>query len=286
MSDPRPAVSWEEAVRSLMGEPAHRQLVLECYYDEPRTIAAERYSQSPEWLAALDILPSTRGRALEIGAGHGVVSIALARAGWHVTALEPDPSDLVGAGAIRRLAAETSLEIRVVEGFGEQRSFEADEFDLVVARQVLHHARDLSGLCREIARVVRPGGTVLAMREHVISKPSDLQKFFDVHPLHHLYGGENAFLLDDYIGALESAGLSMNRCLGPFESAINYAPYTRESLREALVARVERVPGAAMLLRALIGGDAGFNALLSLLSRLDRRPGRLYSFLCTRPVTT
>ena len=279
-------VTWEDAVRRLMQQPEQRQLVLDCYYDQPRSAAASRYAASPEWLAAMDLLPATRGRVLEVGAGHGVASFALAGAGWHVTALEPDPSDLVGAGAIRRLATENSLDIRVVEGFGEQLPFEAGEFDLVLARQVLHHARDLRGLCREIARVVRPGGTVLAMREHVISKPSDLQKFFDAHPLHHLYGGENAYLLDEYIGALESAGLRINRCLAPFDSAINYAPYTRESLREALVARAGRVPGAGALLRGVLGVDAGYDAILRLLSRFDRRPGRLYSFLCTRPVTT
>ena len=278
--------TWEDAVRSLLQQPDQRQLVLDCYYDQPRSAAAGRYARSPEWLAALDLLPATRGRALDIGAGHGVASFALAGAGWHVTALEPDPSDLVGAGAIRRLATENSLDIRVVEGFGEQLPFEAGEFDLVLARQVLHHARDLPRLCREIARVLRPGGTLLAIREHVISRRSDLQKFFDLHPLHHLYGGENAYLLGEYIEALESAGLKINRCLAPFDSAINYAPYTRESLREALIARAGRVPGAGTLLRSVLGVDAGYDVFLRLLSRFDRRPGRLYSFLCTRPVTT
>jgi SAM-dependent methyltransferase len=286
MSESHATGSWEDAVRSLMNEPAQRQLVLDCFYDEPRTAAADRYARSPEWQATLGLLPKQPGRALEIGAGHGIASCALARAGWQVTALEPDPSELVGAGAIRRLAAECGLTIRVVEAFGEQLPFADGEFDLVLARQVLHHARNLPQLCREIARVVRPGGTVLAMREHVISKRSDLQKFFEVHPLHHLYGGENAYLREEYVAALESAGLEINRCLAPFDSAINYAPYTRESLREELIARAGRIPGAATLLRGLLGSDAGYDAFLRLLSRLDRRPGRLYSFLCTRPVTT
>ena len=285
-SEARPAASWEAAVRSLMNEPGQRQLVLDCFYDEPRTVAADRYARSPEWQAALELLPGRTGSALEVGAGHGIASCALARAGWRVTALEPDPSGLVGAEAIRRLAAEMGLDIRVVEAFGEQLPFENGGFDLVLVRQVLHHARDLPQLCREIARVLRPGGTVLAMREHVISKTGDLPKFFDVHPLHHLYGGENAFRLDEYVRAIESAGLRIDRCLAPFDSAINYAPYTRESLREALIARAGRIPGGAALLRALLSGDAGYAALLRLLSRLDRRPGRLYSFLCTKPGTT
>lgn len=277
--------TWESAVRSLLDDPAQRQLVLDCFYDQPRTVAAERFARSPEWQAVLECLPKPRGRALEIGAGHGMASAALARTGWKVTALEPDPSELVGAGAIRQLAQETGLDIRVVEAFGEELPFSDGEFDLVLARQVLHHARDLPQLCRELARVVRPGGRVLAVREHVISKPADLPKFLAAHPLHHLYGGEHAYLLEEYRGALEGAGLRIERELQPLRSPINYAPHTRETLREELVRRAGRVPGAAPVLRGLLASERAFDALLGLLSRVDRRPGRLYSFVCAKPVT-
>lgn len=282
----RTDMSWEDAVRSLLNDPARRQLVLDCFYDEPRSAAADRYARSPEWQAALELLPRRTGRALEIGAGHGIASCALARAGWQVTALEPDPSDLVGAGAIRRLAADTGVQMTVVEAFGEKLPFDDGEFDLVLARQVLHHARDLPQLCREMARVLRKGATLLAMREHVISSRADLPKFFDVHPLHHLYGGENAYLRAEYVDALEASGLRIDLCLRSFDSAINYAPYDRAALREALIERAGRIPGAAPVLRGLIASNPGFDALLGLLSRLDRRPGRLYSFLCTKPVAT
>lgn len=276
--------TWESAVRSLLDDPAQWQLVFDCYYDLPRVAAAERYSGSPEWQAILKRLPTPPGRALEIGAGHGIASVALARAGWQVTALEPDPSDLVGTGAIRRLASECGLEIRVVEGFGETLPFATGVFDLVLARQVLHHARDLSRLCREISRVVRPGGRVLAVREHVISAPSDLPRFLAAHPLHRLYGGENAYLLEEYRAALEGAGLRIERELAPLLSAINYAPHTRETLRDEFVRRAGRVPGAAPLLRSLLSSERVFDVMLVLLSRLDRRPGRLYSFECMKPV--
>jgi hypothetical protein len=45
--------------------------------------------------------------------------------------------------------------------------------------------------CKEIARVLRPSGRFIAVRDHVISKPEDLPKFLDTHPLHNLYGGEH-----------------------------------------------------------------------------------------------
>lgn len=280
----RPASPWEAAVRSLLDDPSQRQLVLDCFYDQPRAAAAQRYACSPEWQAVLECLPRPPGRALEIGAGHGIASAALARAGWQVTALEPDPSDLVGAGAIRKLAGECGLDIHVVEGFGESLPFADGEFDLVLARQVLHHARDLRRLCGEIARVVRPGGTVLAIREHVISTAGDLPKFLAIHPLHHRYGGEHAYLLDEYRAALDGAGLRRERELAPLESPINYAPLTRETLREELVRRAGRLPGAAPVLRGVLANERAYDAALRLLSRFDARPGRLYSFVCSKPV--
>jgi SAM-dependent methyltransferase len=276
--------TWEEAVQALLADPAQRQLVRDCFYDEPRAAAAERYRCSPEWQALLALLPRPPGRALEIGAGHGIASVALAGAGWAVTALEPDPSELVGAGAIRRLAGELHLDVRVVEGYAETLPFADGEFDLVLARQVLHHARNLRQLCRELARVVRPGGTVLAVREHVISSHADLPKFLAAHPLHHLYGGEHAYLRDEYRAALLGAGLRIVRELGPFDSAINYAPHTRQSLRDELARRAGRVPGGGALLRGLLASDRACDAFLRMLSRIDGRPGRLYSFVCTREV--
>ena len=46
-------------------------------------------------------------------------------------------------------------------------------FDVVFARAVLHHTRDLELACREMFRVLRPGGIFVAAREHVhrASKP-------------------------------------------------------------------------------------------------------------------
>jgi SAM-dependent methyltransferase len=274
--------SWEDAVRWLLQQQEFAGLVSDCYYDQPAAAAARRYHGSAEWQAVSTWLPARAGRALDVGAGHGITSFALASNGWRVTALEPDPSELVGCGAIRRLAAETGVQVDVQPSFGESLPFEAGAFDLVFARQVLHHARDLGKFCQEMARVLRAGGTFVAIRDHVISRPADLEAFRAAHPLHRLYGGENAFTLEQYRSALQGAGFTIERQFGSFDSPVNYAPRDAASIARELAARLAFLPGAGALLRALFTSAASGPMALRALSSIDRRPGRLVSFVCRK----
>jgi len=132
--------TWEEAVIWLRSQPDKADLVRACFYDDPLFAASERYYASTEWAAVRQLLAGRRGKALDLGAGRGISSYALAKDGWDVTALEPDSSDVVGANAIRQLIKETDLNIAVVEEFGENLPFEPETFDIVFGRAVLHHA--------------------------------------------------------------------------------------------------------------------------------------------------
>ena len=271
--------TWENAVIWLRGQPDQRQLVLDAFYDDPLIAAAKRYFDSDEWQSVSQILHGRTGRALDVGAGRGIASYALARNGFAVTALEPDPSAIVGAGAIRTLAAEAVLPINVIEEFSERLPFADGVFDVVFARAVLHHTRDLELACSEMYRVLRPGGILVAAREHVISKEADLERFLDGHPLHHLYGGEHAFLLERYTGALKGAGFGPIDVLAPLQSPINLFPYTMDTLRDAIIDRVSQTIPAVSVWRWALGSNWIFESLLSVAGRFDTRPGRLYSFV-------
>jgi len=276
--------TWEQAVQWLREQPEQQELVLAAYYDDPLPAAADRYWRSEEWRAIRPLLPPAPGRALDVGAGRGIASYALAKEGFAVTALEPDASALVGAQAIRCLAAVSGLSIEVTQEFSERLPFADAQFDVVFARAVLHHTSDLAAACREFFRVLKPGGRLLAVREHVISRPEDLPAFLDLHPLHKIYGGENAFLLQQYEAAIRAAGFQLDSVLTPFESAINFSPYTENSLRAELAARVTRqFPGAKALVAHLLGVPPLWAVARRVLGRIDHRPGRLYSFIAQRP---
>ena len=276
--------TWEQAVVWLRQQPDQQTLVEAAYYDDPLLLAAMRYHASDEWSAIKDFLPDANGTALDVGAGRGIASYALAREGFQVTALEPDESAVVGVDAIRGLAAESGLAIDVRHGFSEELPFSNSQFGLVFARSVLHHARDLRKSCEEIHRVLRPGGTFLAVREHVISRPEDLEAFLESHPLHKMYGGENAFLLRQYLDTFRATGFRLDQVVSPLESPINFAPNTVAMLQAEVARRLAfgsfSPTGAAESILRLPGV---WSLVLLALKRVDHRPGRLYSFVCRRP---
>lgn len=261
--------TWEEAVLWLKSQPGCQDLVKACFFDDPLLEAAKRFYESLEWQRSREFLiPKDNRNALDLGAGRGISSYALAKDGWHVIAVEPDSSEIVGAGAIRNLANTTELNIEVVRSCGETLPFADESFDLVYCRQALHHASDLNMLCKELGRVLTKGGIFFAAREHVISKKSDIEEFWEKHPLHKYYGGEMAYRLDEYRKAIRGGGIKIDRELNPFESDINLYPQTIVMIKHRIAEKL-----------GLVNWRFIPTWFVKFLGAVVRSPGRLYTFI-------
>ena len=267
-------MTWEEAVRWYRAQPGNEAAIRANYFDLPVGPAARRYAASEEFAEVLRLLgPGEGRRVLDLGAGHGIASFALAQAGWKVTAVEPDASDEVGAGAIRALQAETGLPIEVLPALPADDSI----FDAVFCRQVLHHVPDVAATMRELFHLLRSSGVALALREHVASNAEELAAFLQAHPLHRHYGGENAHPLDHYLRAATDAGFRVAQVWGPLESILNFHPGTDKMRRAAVRRAIFRLAGWTALLP--------FRSLkhLERVTEEDRTPGRIFSFLFSKP---
>ena len=234
MSANKNLISWEEAIEQLKQDNASKKLVENCYYDDPLIAAAQRFYISEEWSSVRALLPSPPGRVVEFGAGRGLACYSFARDGWTVTAVEPNASKSVGAGAIRQLASDAEIAVNVVDETVENMSSRGVDFDVVYGRAVFHHAADLREFCRKAFEVLRPGGVFLMTREHVISSKEHLEAFLNCHPLHQKYGGEAAYTLEEYVKAISASGLKMKRVIGPYSSVINYYQQLRLSTTRCL----------------------------------------------------
>jgi len=274
-------MTWEEAVQSLLDDPDRQQLVRDCYFDQPALNAAMRYHASSEWASVRSKIRRRGGRALDVGAGNGIVSYAAARDGWPVTAIEPDSSDLVGCGAIRSLANAANLPIQVFNGVAGDLQDSHGTFDVVFARQVFHHATDIRQFAAQLFDLLAPRGLLLTWRDHVVSGEGQLPAFFDQHPLHKVYGGENAFREDEYRDALKSAGFVVLKQWRQFDDSMNYGPATPAELFQRAASRL--APDlVAKLVGATFGSKPVFGCLAPFMSAFDRRPGRLVAFLALK----
>lgn len=281
-----PEYTYEESVRWMRRQPEYAELVEHCYLDEDNLMAAKRFAASEEFAAINSFAGLTKSRRklriLDLGCGNGIAAYAFASLGHEVFATDPDNSDDVGLGAATRLAASVQAgSISTIRAFAEALPFAPSAFDLIYARQALHHFQDLRAGLAECARVLKRGGFLFATREHVADDEQQLKEFLAGHILHKLHGGEHAYAVEEYVTALESNGLKVLKCLAPYETVINHFPESNAQIKSQFHAVLERKYGR---------GAAAILARLRFLENVYRRrlsdrcnaPGRAYSFLCRK----
>lgn len=231
--------TYEDSVRWLRSQPEYTEMVRLCYLDEDNLAAAKRFTTSEEFAEVVKILnlerSPTKLKILEVGCGNGIAAYAFAALGHDVCAVDPDLSEDVGLGATKRLISIVpNGSISTYQAFAESLPFPDSTFDIIYSRQALHHFTDLHQGIAECSRVLKPGGLLLATREHVINNAQQLQVFLENHVLHKLHGGENAYTRKNYVSALKQARMNVLKSFGCFDTVINHFPISNGEVKSWL----------------------------------------------------
>jgi len=167
--------TWDVTVRDLRADPIYeRDLLALAGVLDARTARSRSFFDAvgPEWdalrkvwsddllraRAAARLVP--RGlRAVDVGTGTGAFALELARLGLHVVAV--DRSARMLAAARSRLDAAGAGAVELRPGDAAALPLRDGEVDAAFAHMALQYLPAPADALREMARVVRPGGTVV-----------------------------------------------------------------------------------------------------------------------------
>lgn len=109
---------------------------------------------------AFHLLGDVRGKTvLEYGCGDGLNTLALARRGAQVKALDISP-DLIDIARQRLTANHLMADVEFIVGSAHDLPLPDDSVDVVFGIAILHHL-DLALSAREVSRVLRKGGLAI-----------------------------------------------------------------------------------------------------------------------------
>ncbi|KAJ6447221.1 ubiE/COQ5 methyltransferase [Purpureocillium lavendulum] len=121
--------------------------------------------------SAAFLLPHLRPgmRVLDVGCGPGTITVDLAAlvapGGGRVTGVERAADVLVQARSLASARGLSSEAVEFVVGDANALDFPDGAFDVVFCHQVLQHVKDPVGVLREMRRVAKPAGGIVAARE-------------------------------------------------------------------------------------------------------------------------
>lgn len=235
----------------------------------------ETYSNDDRILDQLADLPLGGANVLEVGAGSGRDSIALAQRGGRIVVLDYVMSSFE---VIRAQARSAGVDVACVCADGEQMPFRDETFDLVFHQGLLEHFRDPRPLLIENHRVTRSGGHCLIdvpQRFH----PYTVAKHIMIALGRWFAGWETEFSPGQLSRLVRGVGFEVRRIGGDWMVPGFWYRSLRYGLLRAHVARLPLYPPELPLIGPLM---RRFRAYLRR-TRLGPNTYAMVSVLCRRP---
>jgi demethylmenaquinone methyltransferase/2-methoxy-6-polyprenyl-1,4-benzoquinol methylase len=123
------------------------------------------FGQDPRWrrflVSKIDAGPTET--VLDVATGTAAVALELVRQkDCFVVGVDRTP-EMLAEGRRRVALAAATRKIRLVEGDARALPFEDGQFDALTFTYLLRYVDDPPGVLRELARVVKPGGTIAGL---------------------------------------------------------------------------------------------------------------------------
>jgi ubiquinone/menaquinone biosynthesis C-methylase UbiE len=213
---PRPAGPVGLTARSFTSWPAWADLSLDVVQYGP-DIATE---------TELRLLGNLEGkRVLELGCGGGPVSVAMAKQGAKVIAIDGSAEQIAHA---RRLAEREEVKVELRQGdYADLAAVRADTIDIAISVYSLGAVADLDRVFRQVHRVLRPEGPLVISLPHPAFRavdpagdpPTVRRSYFDRTPISWVAesesGADQPMTISDLFTSLSRANFRVDTILEP-----------------------------------------------------------------------
>lgn len=213
---PRPVTPVGLTARSFTSWPAWADLSLDVIHYGP-DIPTE---------ADLRLLGNLDGkRVLELGCGGGPISVAMAKQGARVLAIDSSAEQIQHA---RRLAEREEVKVELRQGdYADLAAVRADTVDVAISVYSLGVVPDLDRVLRQVHRVLRPEAPIVLSLPHPAFRtvdpdgdpPAVRRSYFDHTPISWLADGEagadQPMTISDLFTSLSRANFRVDTILEP-----------------------------------------------------------------------
>jgi ubiquinone/menaquinone biosynthesis C-methylase UbiE len=148
------------------------------------------------------------GRALDAACGTGRHTAHLVETGHEVTGVDGSPEML-------ELARARVPDARFLEGDLHELPVDDGEFDLAVCALALGHCQDLRTPLAELARAVRPGGSIVLSDLHPAMSVAGGQALFEAADGSLAFVREHVHLHGEYLDAFGEVEFDIVHCIEP-----------------------------------------------------------------------